>query len=181
MVKNMTNDIKDVFITLAKYNRITNLELIEVLREVEAEKLIDNVGSYYKSIMGILNHQLLADINWLRALGSNISELNFITSELEAFSSHRPSPIELHWPSLNEYKSARILVDNLIERSVKSIPSSKYSNVLKIENPRGKLEDMPWRILLHLFNHHTHHRGGIAVLLDQLDIKNDYSNLLWKI
>jgi len=181
MVKNITNDIKDVIITLAKYNKITNLELLEVLREVKPEKLTDNVGSYYNSIMGILNHQLLADINWLRALVSNIPELNFVPSELEKFSSHRSSSNELHWPSLNEYKSARIIVDNLIERVVNSIPSSQYSNVLKIENPRGKLEDMPWRILLHLFNHHTHHRGGIAVLLDQLDIKNDYSNLLWKI
>ena len=181
MVKKMTNDIKDVFITLAKYNKITNLELLEILKNITAEKLTDNVGSYYKSILGILNHQLLADINWLRALGNNIPDLNFIPSELEQFPVHRPSSDELHWATLDEYKSARIVIDNLIERVTNLLHSSEYNNILKIENRRGNLEDKPWRILLHLFNHHTHHRGGIAVILDQLEIKNDYSNLLWKV
>ena len=177
----MDNGIKDLLITLAKYNRITNSEMLEILKDLRPEKLTDDVNSYYKSIMGILNHLLLADINWLRALGNTIPELNYIISELEIFPSHRPSQNELHWPSLNEYKTSRIKVDDLLERVVSSLPSSQYNSILKIENRRGTFEDKPWRILLHLFNHQTHHRGGIAILLDQFEIKNDYSNLLWKV
>jgi uncharacterized damage-inducible protein DinB len=30
--------------------------------------------------------------------------------------------------------------------------------------------------LLHFFNHQTHHRGMIALALDQLSVPNDYSN-----
>ena len=177
----MSHNIKDVFITLAKYNKITNLEMLEILKDIKPEILIHKLKSYYKSIMGILNHQLLADINWLRALGETIPELNYVLSELEIFPSHHPSPNELHWPSLNEYKTGRVKIDELLERVINSIPTSQYESVLKIENARGKLENKTWHILLHLFNHHTHHRGGIAVLLDQFEIKNDYSNLLWKV
>ncbi len=36
-------------------------------------------------------------------------------------------------------------------------------------------------VFLHLFNHQTHHRGQISVLLDQLGVENDYSNLISKV
>ena len=62
----MTDEIKAVFELLAKYNKLTNLEMLKILEEVEPAKLTENVGSYYSSIMGLLNHHLMADIGWLR-------------------------------------------------------------------------------------------------------------------
>lgn len=118
----MVDNIKDVFIILAKYNKITNFEILEILKDIKNEKLTDDVNSYYGSIMGILNHQLLADINWLRALGENILELNIILSDLERFPSNRSSLNELHWPKLDDNKNARLKLDELLEHVVNSIP-----------------------------------------------------------
>ena len=98
----MDNGIKDLLITLAKYNRITNSEMLEILKDLRPEKLTDDVNSYYKSIMGILNHLLLADINWLRALGNTIPELNYIISELEIFPSHSLLSIYIFYPGFRE-------------------------------------------------------------------------------
>jgi uncharacterized damage-inducible protein DinB len=36
-------------------------------------------------------------------------------------------------------------------------------------------------LLLHVFNHGTHHRGMIAAYLDLLGIENDYSAMTTKI
>jgi len=175
------NDFKEVLELLAKYNELTNQEMIKILEGIEPTKLTENVGSYYGSILGILNHHLLADIGWLRALGTHISTLNFVIPRLERFPSDRPLPNELHWASLNEYKTVRTEIDIFLKRVVQSIPPSQYTTILKIKGRRGEQEYLPWRILLHLFNHHTHHRGGVAILLDQLGVENDYSNLLWKV
>jgi uncharacterized damage-inducible protein DinB len=36
-------------------------------------------------------------------------------------------------------------------------------------------------MLLTIFNHQTHHRGGISVMLDMADVKNDFSGTLARI
>jgi len=177
----MADDIKSVFELLAKYNKITNQDVVKILKGVEPDKLTDDVGSYYGSIMGLLNHQLQADIGWLRVLGTHISSLNFVPALLERFPSERLPPDKLYWKTLEEYKTVRSEVDGILDRVVNSIPASQYERILVVEGRRGKFEYITWRILLHLFNHHTHHRGGVSLILDQLKIENDYSNLLWKV
>jgi uncharacterized damage-inducible protein DinB len=53
--------------------------------------------------------------------------------------------------------------------------------VLRYQDIRGKQQEKPaWRALLHFFNHQTHHRGQVSVLLDQMSVTNDFSNLIWK-
>jgi uncharacterized damage-inducible protein DinB len=177
----MGDDMKAVFELLAKYNKLTNQDIVKILEGVDPDKLTDNVGSYYLSIMGLLNHQLQADIGWLRVLGTHISSLDFVPTLLERFPSERLPPDKLYWTTLEEFKIARSEVDSILERVVNTISASEYITTLIVEGRRGKFEYITWRILLHLFNHHTHHRGGISVLLDQLKIENDYSNLLWKV
>lgn len=177
----MVDDIKSVFKLLAKYNKITNQDMIKILEGVEQSKLTENVGSYYESILGLLNHQLQADIGWLRVLGTHLSSLDFISPLLERFPTEHLSPGKLYWSTLNEYKEARSEIDDIMERSVESIPLAEYSTTITVEGRRGKFTYIIWRILMHLFNHETHHRGGVSVLLDQLKIENDYSNFLWKV
>jgi uncharacterized damage-inducible protein DinB len=177
----MNDNIKAVFEVLAKYNKLTNHDMVKVLEGVEPAKLIEDIGSYYKSIMGLLNHQLLADIGWLRVLGTHVSSLYFVPSLLEHFPSERTPPDKLYWTTLDEYKIVRSEIDSIIERVVNTISPSEYSATIIVEGRRGRFEYIIWRILLHLFNHETHHRGGVSVLLDQFKIENDYSNLLWKV
>jgi uncharacterized damage-inducible protein DinB len=177
----MSESIKEIYILLAKYNQITNQELIMILREVDPHKLTENLGSYYGSILGILNHHLLADIGWIRILGTHISTLDFVVPLLDRFPKKRPPASELIWKSLEEYVPVRVEIDKLLERVVKSLSTSDYFSNFSVESRRGKWDYVAWKILLHLFNHQTHHRGSVSVLLDQLGLENDYSNLLWKV
>lgn len=176
----MAESIKEMFVTFAKYNSTTNKDIIKILKRMEPDQLIKDFGSYFGSILGILNHQLVADIMWLRGYGANISSLDFVLPIIKKIHIERKPPKELQWSNLEDFKAVRVEIDKLIERVVESISQSQYTSLLKMEDHRGSIEFVTWRYLLHLFNHHTHHRGGVAVLLDQLKVKNEFSNLLWK-
>ena len=176
----MAESIKQMFETLAKYNSITNQEIITILEGMEPDKLTKDFGSYFGSILGILNHQVQADILWLRGYGKNISSLDFVLPILGKIHTERKPPKELQWSNLEDYKSVRVEIDKLMERVVETLSPNQYTLMLKMEDHRGSIEFVTWRYLLHLFNHHTHHRGGVAVLLDQLKVKNEFSNILWK-
>ena len=176
----MAESIKEMLKTFAKYNSTTNKDIIKILKRMEPDQLIKDLGSYFGSILGILNHQLVADILWLRGYGKNIPSLDFVLPIIEKFHIERKPPKELQWSNLEEYKSVRVEIDKLMERVIETLSPSQYTSLLKMEDHRGSIEFVTWRYLLHLFNHHTHHRGGVAVLLDQLKVKNEFSNLLWK-
>ena len=176
----MAESIKEMLKTFAKYNSTTNKDIIKILKRMEPDQLIKDLGSYFGSILGILNHQLVADILWLRGYGKNIPSLDFVLPIIEKFHIERKPPKELQWSNLEEYKSVRVEIDKLMERVIEKLSPSQYTSLLKMEDHRGSIEFVTWRYLLHLFNHHTHHRGGVAVLLDQLKVKNEFSNLLWK-
>lgn len=176
----MPENIKDVFELLAKYNTMTNKEAVSVLEGLEPSKLTEDLGSYFGSILGLLDHQLASDIGWLRALGENVPELDFVLPLIEEFKIERLPSKELHWKTLSEYNSVRVEVDKVLERVVNTLSPEQYTKVITLEGRRGKFDYIMWRILLHLFNHHTHHRGGVSLLLDQLNVESNFSNLLWR-
>ena len=173
--------IKKVLDVLVRYNEVTNQEMIKILEGLEPGKLTEDLGSYYGSILGLLNHQLLADVAWLRALGTHLPTLDFVPPVVEPFPKDRLPPKELYVASLEEFKPIRRDIDALLKRVVETLLEAELDTTLKIEGRHGVHEFKPWRILLHLFNHQTHHRGGVSLLLDQLGIENDYSNMLWKV
>ena len=176
----MPENIKDVFVLLAKYNTMANKEVVDVLEGLESSKLTEDLGSYFGSILGLLDHQLASDIGWLKMLGENISDLDFVLPLIKDFQIDRLPPKELHWKTLSEYNTVRVEVDKIIERVVNTLSPDQYTSVITMETRRGKLSYITWRTLLLMFNHHTHHRGGVSLLLDQLNIENNFSSLLWR-
>ncbi|MFW9895900.1 MAG: DinB family protein [Candidatus Thorarchaeota archaeon] len=177
----MPENIKDVFELLVKYNTMTNKEAVDVLEKLEPSKLTEDLGSYFGSILGLLDHQLVSDIGWLRALGENVPELDFVLPLIEEYNIERIPPKELHWKTLSEYSPVRGEVDKVLERVITTLSPDQYSASITLKGRRGEFTYITWRILLHLFNHHTHHRGGVSTLLDQLNIESNFSNLLWRV
>jgi uncharacterized damage-inducible protein DinB len=176
----MPENIKDIFVSLAKYNTMANKEIMKILEGLESSKLTEDLGSYFGSILGLLDHQLASDLGWLKMLGENISELDFVLPVIEEFQIERLPPKQLHWKTLSEYNSVRVKVDEVIERMVNTLSPEQYLTEITLEGRRGKVNVIIWRNLLLLFNHHIHHRGGISMLLDQLNIENNFSSLLWR-
>jgi len=170
--------MKELFELLAEYNAKTNQELLGILGAQTPELLSRPAGAYHGSILGVLNHLLQADAIWLRRLAHQLPELGFVPPELPAF---KVGLKDVVWDSLPVFQPVREKVDELLRRAVREMAPARYPEILEYRNIKGEAQrKVIWRILLHVFNHQTHHRGQVAALLDQFDVANDYSNLIWK-
>lgn len=171
------NPMKDLFLLLANYNLETNNSMIKILENLPTEKLIQEMGGFYHSILGTLNHSLVSDINWMKRIANYFPGL--LPSAVELPEIPPNSSNRLLWGSLPKYKSIRVQVDKVITEMVESIPEEQYPLRFHYKNKNDEEENkVGWHLLLHIFNHQTHHRGMIALLLDQLNVTNDYSNLI---
>jgi uncharacterized damage-inducible protein DinB len=148
---------KTHFEMLARYNRWANVRLYRMASALPDELYRKNVGAYFGSLHGTLNHLLAADRIWMRRLtgsGEHPHKLNEIVVD--------------DFPSL---QVARKVEDERIVRFVGEMEET----LLKIPWEYQMLNGTPQRqplgeILAHLFNHQTHHRGQAHMILTTLGI-----------
>lgn len=164
----------DFFRTLAWYNARVNDAMAAVL-EPRAGLCLEPGTTYYGSILGLLSHISLADITWLRRAGAH--------DKMDD-----TAPLDLKYASVDEqpfgelvaWRSHRAALDAAIERWVGRFGQGDVARTITYRNSRGREFQQPlWQILLHMFNHQTHHRGQLAQALDDRGVENDFSNLIW--
>ena len=69
-------------------------------------------------------------------------------------------------------------MDNIIVDFINEITKTDLEKTVKFVNHKGlTLEKRMDVILIHMFNHDTHHRGMISLYLEALGKENDYSGL----
>lgn len=163
----------DVFPTLARYNAWVNTALWEVLEPFPDLFRKPNT-TYYGSILGLLSHVTVSDLTWLRRTG--------------AVGSGHDAPVALAFSSLSDvpfpdqyaWYEHRQNLDRWIETWVSDLTAEDLEHEPVYQNSKGREFRQPlWQILLHMFNHQTHHRGQVAQALDEHGIQNDVSNLIW--
>jgi uncharacterized damage-inducible protein DinB len=144
--------MKKHFVQFASYNTWANARLYEAalaLGEVDYRR---NVGAFFKSLHGTLNHLLVADRIWMKRLtgeGEPPSGLDTIIHE-----------------DRQQLALARAEEDERIVRFVASLEEANFSGSLKYATTSGKsFEQTTADILAHLFNHQTHHRGQAHTIL----------------
>lgn len=171
--------MRELFQLLAEYNKQTNQEVLGILEGLPQEQLSKDLGSYYNSILGIMNHILVTDTTWIRRFANNLPELNVVTRQLPIF--ELKTWKDIVWNSLSIFKPVRTSVDEVIGQVFRLVSEDKYNLKMKYQDYKGQEQHKTvWYAFLHFFNHQTHHRGQVAVLLDQLSVENDFSNLIWK-
>jgi uncharacterized damage-inducible protein DinB len=151
-------DSLDVFRTLARYNRVANERLYEQCGKLDvAEYRRERPGSF-GSIHALLNHTLLGDRIWMSRFaggGSTTPPLNTILFE-----------------DFAELSAARIEQDAGIESFFANVDDGFVSRSLRYTNSLGKdCTDSAPHAVLHFFNHQTHHRGQVHVMLSQTDVR----------
>lgn len=103
-------------------------------------------GVFFSSLHGTLNHLLLTDRVWLKRLtgeGEHPLRLDAILFE-----------------DRNELARARISEDARLKRVVGGYSDADFAAPLSYQTMSGApQQQMLSDILLHLFNHQTHHRG----------------------
>ena len=149
--------MKSHFVMMAEYNAWANRRLYGMARQLTDEQYRRDVGAYFKSLHGTLNHLMVADLIWMRRLtgtGDHPDNLNAIVFD--------------DLPSLS---AARQQEDQRIIRFVDSLSDAQLEEMWDYRTLNGT----PWKqrrrdILAHLFNHQAHHRGQAHAILTALGI-----------
>ncbi len=144
------------FHTMARYNRWMNDRLYAICAGIPDAKRREDLGAFFRSIHGTLNHLLLGDKAWMNRFENVPFSIPALDTELHAdFEALRQDRREMDERILNF--TARLDEDWL---------ESAYEFTSKID---GKTRVHPtWLLVNHLFNHQTHHRGQLTTLLSQL-------------
>lgn len=145
--------------------------------------LIDSLSSdqwehefdgYFNSIKSLCNHIYICDYNWLKRF-SKLRSYEYIRNEIF----DRDIPFHtIALPDIEAYIKNRKVLDEIIIQFVDEITQSDLSQHLRYIDSHNKEHNRLFGgLVIHLFNHQTHHRGMISLYLEYLKIKNDFSNL----
>jgi len=144
--------VKAHFEQFAAYNRWANARLYHAALALSDADYRRDVGAFFKSMHGTLNHLLVADRIWLKRLtgqGDHPDRLDAIIHE-----------------DRRALAFARADEDERITRYVASLDYTMLDSLLEYKTTSGKpFKQKRSHILAHLFNHQTHHRGQAHAIL----------------
>ena len=132
------------FRQLADYNHWANRRLYAAALEMSDEQYRRRTGVFFGSLHGTLNHLLLADRVWLKRLTGEGQHPNRLDAIL--FDDRR------------ELAQARMAEDARLKRVIGSYTADDLGKVVSYTMAEKPQKQVLQEILLHLFNHQTHHR-----------------------
>jgi uncharacterized damage-inducible protein DinB len=144
------------FATLARYNLWATRRLLDAIAPLSDDDYRRDVGLFFKSIHGTLNHLLVTEhMLWYRRFSEGVSPKLTLDEEIE--------PVRERLAQALRGGAANWLP--LIE----SWPAEKFEGLLSYTTMRGMPANLPFApTLAHVFNHGTHHRGQITAALTML-------------
>jgi len=149
--------MKAHFVMMASYNAWANARLFRMAGALPDELYRRDVGAYFKSLHGTLNHLLTADRIWMCRLtgaGDHPDKLNAILFD-----------------DLSSLHAARLGEDRRIFDFVQGLAEPAFEEMWDYRTLNGTPQRHSRReILAHLFNHETHHRGQAHAILTVLGV-----------
>jgi uncharacterized damage-inducible protein DinB len=162
------------FELLAKYNKEANLKMNSIIKTLSPEEWDQQFTGYFKSVHELCSHTYIADFTWLK----RFKELNVPVFNSEIFIKNYTFQ-EVLFKSISEYLEMRTELDNIVENFCGKLTEIEINQILKYTNSKGtSFEKKTEGLLIHLFNHQTHHRAMVSLYLEMLGRENDYNNVL---
>ena len=161
-------DLLRHFQMLARYNRIANERLYEACAQLTDEEYRRLRKGSFGSIHALLNHLLLGDRIWMARFeggGQTTPPLNTVLHE-----------------DFAALRAARVTEDDRIETFFAGAGQQFLTDELRYVNSKGvRRADNAAMAVAHLFNHQTHHRGQVHVMLAQTPVQAPSLDLHWLI
>jgi uncharacterized damage-inducible protein DinB len=162
---------------LAKYNRWMNGNLYACAARLSPEALFAERGAFFGSIFGTLNHLAAGDTIWLKRFAAHPGCAGALAPLAAAATP--PALDAVLFPDLAGLRRYRDWLDGLIVDMADALPEEAlaqpltYANTKGVESTRNLMA-----LLVHFFNHQTHHRGQVTTLLFQAGIDPGTTDLL---
>ncbi len=145
----------DIWAQYARYNRLANEKLYDACGGLSDAEYRRDLGAFFTSVYGTLNHLLLGDTIWMTRFEGGAHP----STDLGAI---------LH-EDFATLRQARAAMDRRIERFFQARPPDVERRTVRYVNNAGIDTEDPLSVILpHFFNHQTHHRAQVHTLLSQL-------------
>ncbi len=139
----------------ARYNRLANETLFAACAALPDADYRRDLGAFFGSIHGTLNHLLLSDRIWMTRFEGGAHP----STDLDA----------ILFESFDALCEARVHMDRRIEDFFAVAPADFQTQTVRYVNNAGMDTQDPLGVILpHFFNHQTHHRAQAHTLLSQL-------------
>jgi uncharacterized damage-inducible protein DinB len=162
---------KSTFELLVKYNKEINQQMNEVIKTLSEEEWNKQFSGYFKSIRELCSHIFIRDYTRFKSIN------NLITLDDACFNKDYNFE-EILFENIDEYLIKRPELDNVLIHLINEMTAADLKREVKWKNTKGmEIKKKVEIMLLHLFNHETHHRGMISVYLEFMGKENDYSAL----
>lgn len=161
---------------LAQYNASMNRKLYDAAATLPLEEVSADRRAFFGSILGTMNHLIAGDTIWLTRFALH-------PSRFRALDPLRGVPIpagltQSYGDSLPELHRHRTRLDGVISALAEEIRPSDLEQMLVYRNSQGLRQKCFGSLLLHFFNHQTHHRGQASTLLTQAGVDIGITDLL---
>lgn len=161
---------------LASYNASMNARLYAAAATLPKDALAADRGAFFGSILGILNHIVAGDTIWLRRF---IAHPSGFASLKEMLDIAAPSGLAHRFSDdLDSLKAHRVRLDAIIQALAAELSAGDLAEPVSYRNSRGDCTKNFGALLLHFFNHQTHHRGQASTLLTQCGVDIGVTDLL---
>ena len=148
--------MKTLFQMLAAYNGWANERLYDAAARIPDAEYRRDRGAFFGSLHGTLNHLLLGDRIWMhRFTGEGVEP-----KELDA----------ILYEDFAELRAARRASDARIVDYIEGLSDKNLAGPICYRSTRSpaEIEQLLAPLLLHFFNHQTHHRGQAHCLLTEI-------------
>lgn len=165
---------------LADYNQWMNDKLYTAAATLPPGELGAERGAFFGSLQGTLNHLLVADTIWLKRFAAHpagFAALAPLAGDV--------NPQQLDQPldaDLAAMHARRTALDAVIVALLDEMMEDDLDMLLAYRNMKGVPSQRAFgSVLLHFFNHQTHHRGQATTLLSQAGVDVGVTDLLLRI
>jgi len=162
---------------MAEYNEWMNAKLYEAAKGLPDEELSANKKAFFGSILGTLNHLIVADTVWLKRFSTHPANYSSL-----AIMRNLPVPTSLNQVIFTDIQSLskhRKLLDKTIMEWARTITDRDLDFVLSYSNMKNIAAKRNFfSLIMHFFNHQTHHRGQTTTLLSQAGVDVGVTDML---
>ena len=162
---------------MADYNRWMNRRMYEAAGRLPDDELTKDRGAFFGSILQTLNHIAVADTIWLHRFAQD-PDASTLRAEMARFALPTSLRQEIAG-SLAGLEDHRFALDELIIEWSGSLTLERLAAPLVYRNMAGATFSRTFgQLVLHFFNHQTHHRGQASTLLFQAGLDIGVTDLL---
>lgn len=150
----------EVLRELYEYNYWARDRQLQACAALTPEQFLQPLGSSFSSVRDTLTHLMAVEWLWLdRWLGRSPTKRETLEFAPEIF------------PDLESIAEKWIPVEAGVRKYLRELSAEQLVQPLTYTNLHGEVWTYPlWRVLIHVVNHQTYHRGQITTLLRQLRV-----------